>query len=43
MRLLKKHSEENKRLGAPAMPVIANKCTKKELRDHLNEIGYIGG
>jgi hypothetical protein len=33
-------TEESKRLGAPTMPVIANKCTEKDLRDHLNEIGH---
>lgn len=42
VRLLKKQSHENKDLESPTMPIIANKCTEKDLRDHLTEIGYFG-
>jgi len=42
VRLLQKQSDENTACQAPNKSLIANKCTEKDLRDHLTEIGYFG-
>ncbi len=42
IRLLQKQSDENKALESPQMPIIANKCTEKDLRDYLSQNGYFG-
>jgi hypothetical protein len=42
VRLLKKQSDENKMQETPRSPVIGNKSTEKDLRDHFEEIGYFG-
>jgi len=42
VRLLKKQSDENKMLETPRSRAIGNKSTEKDLRDHLEGMGYYG-
>ena len=42
IRQLKNQSEVNKQIRAPTAPILSNKCTEKDLRDHLSKIGYFG-
>lgn len=40
--LLKKQSNENKLQETPGRIAIGNKCTEKDIRDHMEGMGYYG-